>query len=61
MSKIGKCHLCGKQAKLTFEHIPPQKANNTKAVHAIMGDTLIQHIGGAKKPWELSGSRYKNM
>ena len=61
MKKIGKCHLCGKQEKLTFEHIPPQKANNNKRVHAIIGDTLMQHIGGVKKPWELSGLRYKNM
>lgn len=61
MKKYGKCHLCGKQAKLTFEHVPPQKANNDKRVHAIMGETLINHIGGVKKPWELSGLKYKNM
>ena len=61
MKKYGKCHLCGKQAKLTFEHIPPQKANNDKEAHVIMGDTLMQHIGGVKKPWELSGLKYKNM
>lgn len=61
MKNYGKCHLCGKQAKLTFEHIPPQKAYNDKRVHAIAGETLMQHIGGVKKPWELSGLRYKNM
>lgn len=61
MGKIGKCHLCGKQAKLTFEHIPPQKANNNKAVHVINGDTLMKHIGGVRKPWDLSGLRYRNM
>lgn len=61
MKKVGKCHLCGKEAKLTFEHIPPQKANNDKAVHAIVGDTLIQHISGVRKPWEVNGLKYKNM
>ena len=39
MEKYGKCHLCGKQSKLTFEHIPPQKANNNREVHVIQGDT----------------------
>lgn len=24
----GKCHICGKEGKLTFEHIPPRKAFN---------------------------------
>lgn len=61
MKKFGKCHLCGKHTMLTFEHIPPQKANNAKGVHAIKGNTLMYHIGRAKKPWDLSGLRYKNM
>ena len=61
MEKYGKCHLCGKQSKLTFEHIPPQKANNNREVHVIQGDTLMKHIGGVKKPWQLDGLRYKNM
>lgn len=29
----GYCHICGKYGKLTFEHIPPEKAlNNSKAM-----------------------------
>ncbi len=40
MKNYGKCHLCGKQSKLTFEHIPPQKAYNDKRVRAIAGETM---------------------
>ena len=61
MEKIGKCHLCGKNGKLTFEHIPPEKANNSNRAHAILGDTLMQHMASTRNPWDLSGLRYKNM
>lgn len=59
--KQGKCHLCGKECKLTFEHLPPEKANNHRETHAIVGDTLMNHIGGIKEPWDLSGLRYKKL
>lgn len=61
MKKIGKCHLCGRNTQLTFEHIPPEKANNSNGAHAILGDTLMQHIGSTRDPWDLSGLRYKNL
>lgn len=61
MEKIGKCHLCGKNKQLTFEHIPPEKANNSNSAHVICGDTLMNHIGSIRNPWDLSGLRYKNM
>ncbi len=28
MSKYGNCHICGKYCKLSFEHVPPEKAFN---------------------------------
>ena len=29
---VGRCHLCGEMAQLTFEHIPPQQAFNNRGV-----------------------------
>ena len=29
---IGRCHICGEPAKLSFEHVPPQKAFNNNGV-----------------------------
>jgi len=29
---IGKCRICGKDGKLSFEHVPPQKAFNEETV-----------------------------
>ena len=57
----GKCHICGQNKKLTFEHIPPEKANNNKGVHVIQGDVLMNTIGNTRMPWDFSGLRYKNM
>lgn len=61
MKKIGKCHLCGENKHLTFEHIPPEKANNSSNAHIISGDTLMNHIGSTREPWNLKGLKYKNM
>lgn len=61
MNKYGECHLCGKEGKLTFEHLPPEKANNNSEAHAITGDALVRHIGGIKEPWDFKGVRYKNL
>ena len=32
MKKVGICRICGKYAKLTFEHVPPQSAFNSNPV-----------------------------
>ena len=32
MKKTGKCRLCGKTRKLSFEHVPPESAFNSKPV-----------------------------
>ena len=53
---FGKCHICGKETELTFEHIPPEKAAND------MGQTLIEsNYLNERLPWELEGLHYKNM
>ena len=41
--------------------LPPEKANNSNSTHLILGDTLMNHIGSIRNPWDLSGLRYKNM
>ena len=32
----GICCVCGKSGNLTFEHIPPQKTNNTHQIKKII-------------------------
>ena len=50
-----------KNTQLTFEHIPPEKANNSANAHVILGDTLMNHIGSTRQPWDLTRLRYKNL
>ena len=57
----GICHICGKKKELTFEHIPPRKANNSNRAKAIVGDELMQHIAGNDKPWDFSNRKYKDL
>lgn len=59
--KFGVCHICGQEKLLTFEHLPPKKANNNNRAKAIVGDELTKHIAGNNKPWDFTGHRYKNM
>ena len=35
---FGNCKLCGKYKKLTFEHVPPEKAFNSSAVKKFITD-----------------------
>ena len=32
---VGKCHICGKEGKLTFEHIPPGATYNKQSVRMV--------------------------
>ena len=57
----GICHICGQEKELTFEHIPPKKANNNSRAKAIVGDELVQHIAGNDKPWDFSNCKYKDL
>lgn len=50
---IGKCRICGKEDKLTFEHIPPRASYNKEAVKTV---NLLDVIEAEKKnimPWDL--------
>lgn len=43
---VGPCHVCGKTAALTFEHLPPRSAGNSKARRAVDLETsLAQPVG----------------
>lgn len=53
MKKFGICKLCGKQGKLTFEHIPPEGAFNSKPVYFQDKENLLDRssyrYGGRKR------------
>ena len=38
----GFCHICGRYGKLTFEHIPPKKALNSKKAMVYQGEEALK-------------------
>lgn len=59
MSKqhYGRCALCGKEGKLTFEHIPPQAAFNKGHYKCYSGIDIL--TDDSQLPWELDGRKNK--
>lgn len=59
MSKYqnGVCALCGKPCKLTYEHIPPKAALNSKPVKMYTGIELLSK-DSERMPWEVQGLQY---
>lgn len=55
---VGKCALCGKVCKLTFEHIPPRAANNSIPVRTISGGEYFRKNN--RLPWDMSRLKYNN-
>lgn len=53
----GVCKLCGKYKKLTFEHVPPQKAFNSFPVKVFSPAESLKIMSGQgdRKPWETDG------
>lgn len=51
---FGKCAICGKEGKLTFEHIPPRKAFNWIPVKSLRQDDVLKHISSNRLPWDFS-------
>lgn len=47
----GTCRICGKEAKLTFEHVPPRATYNKSAVKYVSVMDLIKTKEAM--PWEL--------
>lgn len=64
MSKqhFGKCALCGKETTLTFEHIPPKKALNSRRAKIYTGDEVISLMIGedGRDPWDADGLQFEN-
>ena len=54
----GKCALCGKEGKLTFEHIPPRAAFNSEPVRPVTLQAILE--GPDREPWDISGLKYIN-
>ncbi len=54
----GKCHICGKVGKLSFEHVPPKKALNSNKAFKYLGKDVI---GRDNFPWDLEGIKRKQM
>lgn len=54
----GKCALCGRECKLTFEHIPPEAALNSTPAKPITLDTYLTKNN--LPPWERIGPPYIN-
>ncbi len=53
INHYGKCHICGRYGKLTFEHIPPENALNNKRTKVYIGEEAVKRYKGEK-------SYYKN-
>ena len=58
---FGKCALCGKEGKLTFEHIPPRKAFNWFPAKTLRSDEALKSITSQKLPWDFSDLHYNNL
>jgi len=55
MTRKGRCHICGEEADLTYEHIPPRKAFNDTGVLI----TEIDKLDSFPASWELSKGKTK--
>ena len=57
MSKhYGFCALCGKECELTFEHIPPRAAFNSKPAKMYSGEKIL--FDNDRLPWDMTGLKY---
>lgn len=57
----GKCKICGKKSKLTYEHTPPNKAFNWWKQTVIPGSELIKQIKSDQPPWDVTGLHGKEL
>ena len=59
----GKCALCGKECELTFEHIPPKGAFNSRPARPVSGTEIFkeEHLNDdSRMPWDTTGMHYDN-
>ena len=54
--------MCGTETDLTFEHIPPQKALNSRRAKIYTGDECLSLMVGkdGRVPWNADGLHYVN-
>lgn len=57
--KLGKCALCGSNCELSFEHIPPKSAFNSKPIKPVSAMEMLAKKKGF--PWETEGLPYQNL
>jgi hypothetical protein len=55
----GKCKICGKSTKLSYEHVPPKKAFNWWKQKTYVGGELIKHIQSDDYPWDVKNLKGK--
>ena len=44
---FGKCHLCGNETQLSFEHVPPRAAFNSQRTNMARGEQIFKSLGKA--------------
>lgn len=56
-AQYGKCKICGKETELTFEHVPPFKAFNSRKVKKFGFDDTLELMAGTdgRLPWDTTG------
>lgn len=55
----GKCRICGKEGKLTFEHIPPRATFNKQSARVVkLMDLIKAENEDDAYPWELDQAAY---
>lgn len=55
-TQMGICKLCGRETKLTFEHVPPQSAFNKSTVSIIEQEEALKLLTEeGRMPWDTSG------
>ena len=60
--KLGKCAICGEECELTYEHIPPKRAFNSRNVKGYFGDEVLKLVTTInRKPWDTTGLKYIQM
>lgn len=61
--QTGKCALCGREGKLTFEHIPPRAAFNSNRARPVGGKEIFKEEvlnDDNRMPWDTEGLKYEN-
>jgi hypothetical protein len=49
MTRHGICHLCGREDRLSYEHVPPRAAFNSRPLVATALDELLGMSGNLPK------------